>query len=72
MCVCANIMTMRNQNMILHVDGMMCQNNCGTTVLNALRAVRGVQEVVVSFLSESAIVTLEQELVEVRCIALFL
>ena len=42
---------------LLSIDGMMCQNNCGTTVLNALQSVRGVQAVQVSFLSAVATIT---------------
>lgn len=33
----------------LEVEGMMCQNNCGTTVKNALEAVAGVTRAEVSF-----------------------
>lgn len=34
---------------VLDIDGMMCQNSCGKTVENALRAVAGVNGVIVSF-----------------------
>jgi P-type Cu+ transporter len=43
---------------LLKVDGMMCQNNCGTTVHNALQSIMGVQSVQVSFSTASATVTI--------------
>lgn len=39
---------------VLKVNGMMCQNNCGTTVYNALMSVQGVVSAVVSFATHSA------------------
>ena len=40
----------------LHVEGMMCQKNCGTTVAKALRNAPGVVSAVVSFANKSAVV----------------
>jgi Cu+-exporting ATPase len=47
-----------NNNILLSIDGMMCQNNCGTTVHNALQSVMGVQSVKVSFPAANANITL--------------
>ena len=44
----------------LKIEGMMCQNNCGTTVHNALQSVMGVKSVKVSFPSATATVTLTE------------
>ena len=44
------------EQFVLRVDGMMCQNNCGNTVQNALSAVDGVSSAEVNFESSSAIV----------------
>ena len=41
----------------LQVDGMMCQNNCGTTVRNALKGVANVAHVEVSFPLSRAVVS---------------
>jgi copper ion binding protein len=41
---------------VLRIEGMMCQNNCGTTVTNALLGVAGVTHADVSFPREEAIV----------------
>jgi Cu+-exporting ATPase len=43
-------------DILLSIDGMMCQNNCGTTVHNSLQSVLGVQSVQVSFPSALATV----------------
>jgi len=45
------------ERIVLKVSGMMCQKNCGTTVQRALEAVRGVQQVEVSFLKQRAIIS---------------
>jgi P-type Cu+ transporter len=45
-----------SEPVILRVDGMMCQNNCGTTVQNALMSVLGVKKATVNFTTRSAIV----------------
>jgi len=41
----------------LHVEGMMCQRNCGTTVQNALLAIPGVVQARVSFAVQRAWIT---------------
>lgn len=41
----------------LHVEGMMCQKNCGTTVRNALLGMPGCQEAEASFAKQYASVT---------------
>ncbi|KAH9254649.1 hypothetical protein BASA81_007406 [Batrachochytrium salamandrivorans] len=41
---------------VLQVEGMMCQKNCGTTVYNALIKVPGVKSAVVSFPNANAVV----------------
>ena len=40
----------------LVIEGMMCQNSCGSTVANAIRAVEGVTAVAVSYADTRAIV----------------
>ncbi len=45
----------------LHVEGMMCQNNCGSTVRSALLAVPGTNEVAVSFKGKWALVEYDGE-----------
>ncbi len=35
-------------DVLLKVEGMMCQKNCGSTVQNALESVPGVERVIVS------------------------
>lgn len=47
--------------MLLLVEGMMCQKNCGSTVENALRSVDGVLSAVVRFDKRLATVTLVHE-----------
>ena len=41
---------------VLRIDGMMCQNSCGTTVAKALQGVAGVTAADVSFPRDEAIV----------------
>ena len=41
-------------DVVLKVEGMMCQNNCGTTVQKALSNVPKVTKVVVSFAKKEA------------------
>ena len=41
---------------VLDIQGMMCQNNCGTTVQRALSGVPGVEKVEVSFADKKATV----------------
>lgn len=41
-------------NIVLRVDGMMCQKNCGNTVQHALEAVAGVSRAEVSFAEKRA------------------
>ena len=43
-------------DVVLEVEGMMCQRNCGTTVKAALEAVRGVRKAEVSFADRRALV----------------
>ena len=45
---------------VLRVEGMMCQENCGTTVQNALSAVDGVELASVSFAQGLARVVLHE------------
>jgi Cu+-exporting ATPase len=45
----------------LEIEGMMCQNNCGTTVKNALLKVDGVLSVEVSFPRKSASIVLSED-----------
>ncbi|CAM9921278.1 unnamed protein product, partial [Ectocarpus sp. 13 AM-2016] len=45
-------------DMVLEVEGMMCQRNCGTTVQAALAAVAGVHRAEVSFADRRALVWL--------------
>ncbi|CAM9120362.1 unnamed protein product, partial [Ectocarpus fasciculatus] len=49
---------------VLDVEGMMCQNSCGATVENALKAVPGVTGVIVSFPLHTATVLGDPELQE--------
>lgn len=49
---------------VLDVEGMMCQNSCGATVENALKAVPGVTGVIVSFPLHTATVLGDPELHE--------
>lgn len=44
----------RSPDYVLHVGGMMCQQNCGGTVQRALEAVANVQKVMVSFAEAEA------------------
>jgi Cu+-exporting ATPase len=46
---------------VLLVEGMMCQKNCGATVAGALRGVPGVMEVDVSFAKSAAYVLVDVE-----------
>ena len=41
-------------DVLLRIDGMMCQNSCGTTVQNALRRVDGVVRAECSYADEEA------------------
>eukprot|EP00752_Nemacystus_decipiens_P009679 g8648.t1 len=43
-------------DVVLEVEGMMCQRNCGTTVKAALEGVRGVRKAEVSFADRRALV----------------
>ena len=45
----------------LRVEGMMCQNSCGSTVHSALMNVKGVKEAKVSFKTKSAVVKAEND-----------
>jgi len=45
-----------SQAVLLRIEGMMCQKNCGTTVHSALSAVAGVEEVIVSHSLSAAMV----------------
>jgi P-type Cu+ transporter len=46
------------KQIVLKIDGMMCQKNCGTTVQNALMSVHGVHSANVSFATHSASILL--------------
>jgi Cu+-exporting ATPase len=43
-------------SVVLHVEGMMCQTNCGSTVRSALQRVPGAERVIVSFPQQAALV----------------
>ncbi len=43
-------------DIVLDIEGMMCQKNCGTTVRNALSKVKGVEEALVSFKESGAVI----------------
>ena len=47
------------KKVVLLVEGMMCQKNCGATVAGALRGVPGVMEVDVSFPKSAAYVLVD-------------
>jgi len=43
-------------SMVLQIEGMMCQKNCGTTIYNALKKCPGAEQVVVRFDENAALV----------------
>lgn len=50
-----------NADVLLEVEGMMCQKNCGTTVYKALKSLAAVHEAVVSYPDKRASVWIKPE-----------